>query len=199
MTGTLLLRRPSDPVEPYVRLTLHLDDGRELRFKDPRKFGKIFVMEGSGAERPLPWSSMGPEPLHDGFSVPALREAFGGRRAKVKPLLLDQRIVAGLGNIYVDEALYLARIHPERRVNTLTRSDVQRLHAAIRDVLAAAVEGRGTTFSSYADVEGRAGQYQSELRVFRRAGAACGRCGTPIVRIVVGGRGTHLCPRCQRV
>jgi formamidopyrimidine-DNA glycosylase len=99
----------------------------------------------------------------------------------------------------VDEALYRARIHPERRANTLSVDEIERLHAAIREVLRAAIEGRGTTFSSYTDIEGRQGQYQDDLQVFGRAGSACRQCGSPIVRLVVSGRGTHICPLCQRV
>ena len=199
MSGSLLGRAPSDPEDRFVRLLIRLDDGSELRYDDPRKFGKIFVMEGTGSERPLPWTNMGPEPLSDDFTVDGFGEALSKRTALIKPLLLGQQIVAGLGNIYVDEALHLAGIHPERRANTLSPDEVRRLYAAIREVLAMAVERRGTTFSSYRDLEGRSGQYQDALQVFRKAGTACPRCGTGIIRLVVGGRGTHICPACQKV
>ncbi|HLJ67163.1 MAG TPA: DNA-formamidopyrimidine glycosylase, partial [Chloroflexota bacterium] len=195
---SLLLRRAGDEMEPYVRVLFELDDRRQLRLNDPRKFGKVFVMDPTGAERPLPWDRMGPEPLNGSFTPARFRERLRGRTGLIKPLLLNQSVVAGLGNIYADEALHAARIHPERRANTLRPAEIRRLHAAIQEVLAAAVEGRGTTFSNYADIEGRAGQYQSALQVFGRAGAACPRCGAAIVKTVVGGRGTHTCPRCQR-
>jgi formamidopyrimidine-DNA glycosylase len=198
MTGSLLLRTPDDPLEAHVRLLFELDDGRQLRFNDPRKFGKVFVMDAAGMERPLPWALMGPEPLNGDFTVRTLQRALRGRSGLIKPLLLNQRLVAGLGNIYVDEALFRAGIHPTRRAGTLTPVETKRLHSAIRQVLAEAVEGRGTTFSGYTDIEGRAGLYQSSLLVFRRADEPCPRCGTPIERLVVGGRGTHICPRCQR-
>jgi formamidopyrimidine-DNA glycosylase len=142
---------------------------------------------------------MGPEPLDDAFTPATLAGRLRGRTALIKPLLLNQHIVAGMGNIYVDEALYLARLHPERRANTLTDAEIVRLHGAIVHVLRAAVQGRGTTFSTYSDVEGRAGMYQQNLSVFRRAGTECTSCGATILRIVVGGRGTHICPRCQQV
>lgn len=197
MSGSLLLRSQEDVLESHVRVILRLDDGSEMRFDDPRKFGKILVMDQTGRERPFPWATMGPEPLDGEFTAESLRDALKGRKGLIKPMLLNQRVVAGLGNIYVDEALYDARIHPERRAYTLTAEEVQRLHAAIREVLHDAVERRGTTFSSYTDIEGREGGYQDSLRVFRRPGTACSRCGTAIVRLVVGGRGTHICPHCQ--
>lgn len=198
MTGSLLHRGPGHPADPYVRIAFTLDDGSSLRLQDPRKFGRVLVMDRTGSERPLPWARMGPEPLDGGFTLAGLRTALERRTALIKPLLLNQQVVAGLGNIYVDETLYLARIHPERRANTLSKAETARLYSAIREVLASAVEGRGTTFSSYADVDGRAGGFQEALQVFRREGVACPRCGTPIERRVVGGRGTHFCPRCQR-
>lgn len=198
MTGSLLLRRPDEPMEGHVRVRFLLDNGEELRFNDSRKFGKILLMDAEGAERPFPWSRMGPEPLDEGFSRDALREALAGRTALIKPLLLNQQIVAGLGNIYVDEALFRAAIHPQRRANTLSDDEMDRLHEAIRAVLHAAVTGRGTTFNSYTDIEGREGQYQEALQVFHRTGEPCPRCGTPIERLVVGGRGTHICPNCQK-
>lgn len=199
MTGSLLYRRPTDPPEPHLRVRFRLDDSAELRFRDQRKFGRLFVMEAGGSERPLPWSAFGPEPLHASFSRAGFRHALQGRRAPIKPLLLGQRVVAGLGNIYVDEALHQARIHPLRPAGELRPAETARLHAAIRDVLSAAVARRGTTFDSYTDLEGRAGGYQGELRVFHRTGEPCPRCGTPVERLVVAGRGTHVCSHCQRL
>jgi formamidopyrimidine-DNA glycosylase len=185
-------------MERFVRILFRLDDGSELRLDDPRKFGRVFLMRATGEERPLPWTRMGPEPLDDSFTPNVLAARLRSRSGRLKPLLLNQDVVAGLGNIYVDEALFLARLHPERRAKTLTFREIRRLHGAIVDVLDAAVEGRGTTFNTYSDIEGRAGQYQESLRVFRKAGARCPRCGTLIVRLVVSGRGTHVCPHCQK-
>jgi formamidopyrimidine-DNA glycosylase len=199
MSGSLLWRDESDPMESHVRLFFELDDGSQLRFNDPRKFGKVYVMDPTGAERDLPWAHMGPEPLNGAFSAGHLRQSLRGRTGLIKPLLLGQRLVVGLGNIYVDEALHLARIHPARRANTLTLGEIKRLHAAIGAVLNAAVEGRGTTFSSYMDIDGRAGAYKEKLRVFGKQGTDCPLCGMLIIKLVVGGRGTHVCPRCQKV
>jgi formamidopyrimidine-DNA glycosylase len=197
MTGSLLLRPTDAPLEPYVRLIFRLEDGTELRFDDARKFGKAFVMRESGDERPLPWQRMGPEPLSPDFTPDYLASALSRRSAPIKSLLLNQEIVAGLGNIYVDESLYRARIHPLRRAGTLGPDEINRLYEAIRQVLDAAVRSRGTTFNSYRDIEGREGQYQSTLSVFRKTAQPCPTCGTPLERIVVGGRGTHFCPECQ--
>lgn len=199
MSGSLLWRDRSDPMESHVRLLFQLDDGAQLRFNDPRKFGKVYVMDPTGAERDLPWAHMGPEPLNGTFSCRHLQQSLQRRTGLIKPLLLGQRLVVGLGNIYVDEALHLSRIHPARRANTLTPGEIKRLHVAIGAVLRAAVEGRGTTFSSYMDIDGRAGGYKESLRVFGKQGTGCPRCGIPIVKMVVGGRGTHICPRCQPV
>jgi formamidopyrimidine-DNA glycosylase len=199
MTGSLLLRQADDELEAYVRLLFRLDDGSELRFRDARKFGKVFAMDATGEERPLPWSLMGPEPLNGAFTLEGFEQALRDRTGPIKPLLLGQRVVAGLGNIYVDEALFQARVHPQRIAGSLTREEIRRLHGAIREVLGNAIGRRGTTFSNYTDIEGRAGGYQDELRVFQRTGTACPSCGTPISRIVLQGRGTHFCPSCQPV
>lgn len=197
MTGSVLLRSTVEPLEPYVRLIFRLDNGTELRFDDPRKFGKAFIMNASGEEHPMPWERMGPEPLSADFTPEYLASVLRNRKAPIKPLLLNQEIVAGLGNIYVDESLFLARIHPLRPAGSLSIDDVTRLYRAIREVLDRAVHSRGTTFSSYRDIEGRQGSYQDTLSVFRKEGEPCPTCGTNIERIVVGGRGTHFCPSCQ--
>jgi formamidopyrimidine-DNA glycosylase len=198
MTGSLFLRDRDHPPDSHVRVLFDLDDGRQLRFNDSRKFGRVYLLASSGEERDFPWTRMGPEPLDGTFTAEVLAERLRGRTALIKPLLLTQSVVAGLGNIYVDEALHLAKIHPERRAHTLSLDDIIRLHAAIVAVLRDAVERRGTTFDSYMDFEGRAGRFQDELRVFRRNGDACPDCGAAIIKLVVGGRGTHICPDCQR-
>jgi formamidopyrimidine-DNA glycosylase len=199
MTGSLLLSAATEPMESHVRALFHLEDGRQLRFNDPRKFGKLYLLDSTGAETPHPWSHMGPEPLDPQFTAALLTSSLRERKAQIKPLLLSQRLVAGLGNIYVDEVLHLARIHPLRRAHTLSSAEARRLHAAIQSVLTAAIERRGTTFSTYVDFEGRAGRFSDQLRVFHRTGHACPRCGQTIIKLVVGGRGTHVCPHCQKV
>jgi len=149
------------------------------------------------SEHPL-ISRLGPDPFTEAFSVEYLTSAFN-RRAAVKGLLLDQSVVAGLGNIYVDEVLFAAGVHPTRKADTLTKEEITDIHAATRDILSRAIELRGTTFDSYHDAFGENGKFQHHLKVFARAGEACPVCGTKIKKIRVAGRGTHVCPTCQPV
>jgi formamidopyrimidine-DNA glycosylase len=149
------------------------------------------------SEHPL-ISRFGPDPFTEAFSVEYLTSAFN-RRAAVKGLLLDQSVVAGLGNIYVDEVLFAAGVHPTRKADTLTKEEIRDIHAATRDILSRAIELRGTTFDSYHDAFGENGKFQHRLKVFARAGEACPVCGTKIEKFRVAGRGTHVCPTCQPV
>ncbi|MGC8838296.1 MAG: bifunctional DNA-formamidopyrimidine glycosylase/DNA-(apurinic or apyrimidinic site) lyase [Anaerolineae bacterium] len=193
MSGRLLLERVGEPAPVHLRVALGLDDDRELRFVDPRKFGRLWLV--GDPEEVL--GGLGPEPLDVAFTVEALRARLAGRQARIKPLLLDQRFLAGIGNIYADEALFLAGVHPCRPAASLTEEEVGRLHMALREVLEAAILDGGTTLSAYRRPDGSPGEHQALLRVFRRAGEPCPRCGTPVVRARVGGRGTYFCPRCQ--
>lgn len=193
MTGNLVLRRRSDPPEPFVRAVLRLDDGHELRWTDQRRFGTWMLSETP--EQAIP--NIGPEPLGDGWRAEHLATALSGRAAPIKAVLLDQRRVAGLGNIYADESLHVAGIHPERPAGTLTASEVERLHQAVRSVLSLAIELQGSSAQHYVGGLGQRGSMQDEWRAYQRTGEPCRTCGTPIERIRVGGRGTHYCPRCQ--
>jgi formamidopyrimidine-DNA glycosylase len=143
-------------------------------------------------------SRLGPDPFSEDFTLEYLRKAIVGRNAVIKGLLLDQSVVSGLGNIYVDEVLFAARVHPTRKANTLTDGETTALHAAIRDILGRAVELRGTTFDSYHDAFGETGSFQDHLQVFTRAEEPCPRCGTTIEKSRVAGRGTYTCKTCQR-
>lgn len=196
MTGNLFLRAPGAPPDAHTVAVLRLADGRELRFCDLRRFAKLWLADArevAALDRAL-----GPEPLTRAFTARRLAAALAGRRALLKPLLLDQRLVAGLGNIYVDEALFAARLLPTRPAHTLTTADVRRLHRAIRAVLAQGIANEGTSFRDYRGAVGLPGRNQMLVAVFRRHGQPCPRCRTPIVKTRVGGRGTHYCPRCQR-
>jgi formamidopyrimidine-DNA glycosylase len=206
MTGQLFVVPGATPVDPYVRLVLELDDGRELRFRDIRKFGKVGlyprdpvtgepVTEPGGA---AVFAGHGPEPLDPGFTLRAFRTRLRGRRGRLKPLLLDQGFLAGVGNIYADEALWTARLHPLRSADSLRPADERRLYAAIRSILAEAVERRGSSIDDYTAPDGD-GAMQEQLNVYQRAGEPCPRCDRPIRRIVIGARATHFCSWCQRL
>jgi formamidopyrimidine-DNA glycosylase len=196
MTGNLFLREPGAPPDAHTVAVFSLDDGRELRFCDLRRFAKLWLADA--AEVAALDRALGPEPLTRRFTAERLAAALRGRRGLLKPLLLNQNLVAGLGNIYVDEALFAARLRPTRTADTLTDADVRRLHRAIRAVLAQGVRNEGTSFRDYLGAVGQPGRNQMLVEVFRREGQPCPRCRTVILKTRVGGRGTHYCPHCQR-
>ena len=199
MTGQLVVADRHDSVLRFEHLAIELTEGRDLRFADQRKFGRVLL--ATAAEVAALNHRLGPEPLAPAFSAGALGQLLTRRPGRLKSVLLDQRVVAGLGNIYVDEALFRARLHPERAANGLTPHEVRRLHHALQTSLRQGIANRGTTFSSFHDAAGDAGGNQHHLLVYGRgrAGLPCVRCHRPLVRSVVGGRGTSSCPRCQRI
>jgi formamidopyrimidine-DNA glycosylase len=193
MTGKLLHREPDAKPDPYLRAVLSLDDGSELRFSDLRKFGGLWLVDDIEQVT----TALGPEPLSEGFTEDLLAGALRGRKAPVKSIILDQRRIAGIGNIYADEACFSAAIDPRRLGADVTPAQVSKLFVAIRDVLLAGVESRGASFRDYLDADGRSGSMQMYVKVFRRTGKPCYTFGTPIERVKVGGRSTHFCPKCQ--
>jgi formamidopyrimidine-DNA glycosylase len=195
MTGRLLLETEACADPDYLRIRFVLDDGHSLCFSDMRKFGRVWLVD----EPAVVLGDLGPEPLADDFTVDRLGEILADRHRQIKPLLLDQRVIAGLGNIYVDESLWRAAIHPLRRSDTLSPDEVQRLHRSIRAVLREAIDREGTTLDDrgYVGADGRPGGFAEELGVYGRAGETCPRCGCAVERIVVGQRGTHICLQCQ--
>jgi formamidopyrimidine-DNA glycosylase len=193
MTGSLLISEPTAPWETHARLALALDDGKELRFVTVRKFARLYLVED--LDEVL--GDLGPEPLGEGLDQQAFCQLFDKRRGMIKPLLLDQRFLAGLGNIYADEALFRARIHPRRAADSLTREELGRLYDEMRGVLQEAIADQGTSRSDYVRPDGSEGTHQEQLIVSGKAGEPCPHCGTEIERIVVGGRGTFVCPHCQ--
>ena len=195
MTGQIFVVPQGTPDDPYVRLVLELEDGREIRFRDIRKFGRVGLYVAADDD---PFATTGPEPLSDAFTVAAFRRRIRGRKGRLKPLLLDQSFIAGVGNIYADEALWAARLHPLRTARTLRPADERRLWLELRRILAEAVIRRGSSIDDYTAPDGD-GEMQDHLRVYQRAGEPCFRCGRPIRRIVVGGRATHFCSWCQRL
>ena len=196
MTGKLSLV-PSERDElRHQRAALVLDNGEDLRFSDQRKFGRVLHLHPADIHRLD--ARIGIEPLTSEFTPEWLQSRLARRSGKIKAVLLDQGLIGGLGNIYVDEALFAAGIHPERPANSLTHAELSRLVPAIRNVLAAALARRGTTFSSFEDADGRAGGYGVNLQVYGRGGKdGCPVCAGPLLRISVGGRGTSYCPTCQ--
>ena len=194
MTGQLLIVAAGEALsDRYLRVVLAFD-GQRLLFRDVRKLGRLYlVAEASGV-----LGNLGPEPLGDDFTPEKLAECLGRRWGAIKSLLLDQSLLAGVGNIYADEALHSARIAPQRQACTLTREEVTALYRAIRSELQRGIRNRGTTLSNYRDAAGREGEHREHLRVYGRAGEPCPRCGSTIVRARIGGRSSFHCPHCQR-
>jgi formamidopyrimidine-DNA glycosylase len=193
MTGQLIMRQPSDAVSPHTHIFVLLDDGKELRYTDIRRFGRVSVVPESASESFH--AHLGVEPLES--SLHDFYERFGSRRARVKALLLDQRVLRGVGNIYADESLFRARIHPARIAATLTRVQIATLRRAVRDVLTTAIRLRGSSVSDYLDSRGIRGEFQNRHKVYQRTGKPCTRCGEKIQRVIVAGRSSHFCPKCQ--
>lgn len=199
MTGQLLFATAASRRGKHEHLTLGFDDGRELRFRDTRKFGRWWLLEDPETKL----RALGPEPLSPELTGRAFGRRLAARRAMLKPLLLDQAFLAGLGNIYVDEALWDAGLHPRRRSDSLREEQRRKLYRSIRKVLRRGIESMGTTLgtglTNFRTLEGGYGSNKDNLKVFHRAGQPCPRCGTAIRRMLVAQRGTHICPRCQRV
>jgi formamidopyrimidine-DNA glycosylase len=193
MTGQLVIQDSGLPAARHTHVWLGLEDGRELRYTDIRRFGRMQIVSAEGLAARV--ALLGADPLELGIAE--FRQRLGTRRARVKALLLDQRVLRGLGNIYADESLWRARLHPMRSGSELSGTELVRLWRAIRTVVREAIRRGGTSVANYVDALGRRGTYQKRLRVYRRAGLACLRCGAKIGRIVVAGRTSHFCPRCQ--
>lgn len=194
MTGRIVVCSPDVPIAPHTHVFFELDDGRELRYTDPRRFGSMQVLQKPARANVL--GKLGIDPLE--ATVADFTAKLHRRRARIKALLLDQRVLRGMGNIYTDESLWHARIHPMRIGATLKDGELRRLFRAVRLVLNEAIRLRGSSVSDYVDSEGQPGEFQMRHRVYQREGKSCFRCGTSIRRIIVAGRSSYFCPRCQR-
>jgi formamidopyrimidine-DNA glycosylase len=199
MEGKYGLFAVEDPVDKHTHVIFHFSDGTELRYKDVRKFGTMHLYEKGKEFETQPLADLGPEPFSEDFSVEWLSDKLKKTNRKIKPALLDQKILVGLGNIYVDEALFRAKIHPERIANSLTPEEEAVLYKEIVSTLSEAVEKGGSTIRSYVNSQGQIGMFQLQLFVYGRKNEPCKDCGTMLEKTVVGGRGTHFCPACQKL
>ncbi|MBK1691324.1 bifunctional DNA-formamidopyrimidine glycosylase/DNA-(apurinic or apyrimidinic site) lyase [Ectothiorhodospira mobilis] len=197
MSGSLRLVAQDTPAGPHDHVDLGLDSGRVLRLHDPRRFGSLHWFEAAGPPHPL-LARLGPEPLEPGFDGAYLHRISRGRRSSIKALIMNAQVVAGIGNIYATEALFLAGIRPRRAAGRITRAQAERLVAALRQVLEEALEQGGTTLRDFLREDGRPGYFAQSLRAYGRAGLPCPVCHTPIRRISQQGRSSYYCPRCQQ-
>lgn len=199
MEGRYGLYDKNEPFDKHTHVFFSFTDGTELRYRDVRKFGTMHLFTKGKEENELPLSQLGFEPFDADFTIQYLGEQLKKTDRKIKTVLLDQKIVVGLGNIYVDEALYRAGIHPERPAASLKSKEIKLLHQEIINTLQEAVEKGGSTIRSYVNSQGEIGMFQLELFVYSKKGEPCKKCGTAIEKITVGGRGTHFCPKCQKL
>jgi formamidopyrimidine-DNA glycosylase len=195
MTGTLLYDPPAAP--PHTRVVLELHDGHRVVYVDPRRFGTGHLLRGAHARDEYLRARIGIEPLTPEFTAEHLRSLGRGRAASVKAFVLDQRHIAGVGNIYADEALFRAGVHPLRPAGRLSKADWERVRAGIEEALSAGIEAKGASIDDFRHVDGARGSFQDLFLVHRRAGRPCPTCGATIRKLVVGGRGTYVCERCQ--
>jgi len=198
MTGRLVYEPDGVNHDSHARLLFQLDGGGLLVYGDTRTLGTLYALSPGERWRIHGLAEMGPEPLTEDFTPAYIQQTAKGRRTAVKSFLLNQKYIGGIGNIYADEALFLAGIHPLRPVGSLSAAECQRLHQSVNTVIAAGIRDGGTTFRDYKNGEGKQGSHQEQLYVYNRQGQPCRRCGTEIEKMTVGGRGTHLCPQCQR-
>lgn len=189
MTGRMLVVAPESELAKHTHLVATLHSGKELRFVDPRRFGRLEVRRGG-------FNGPGAEPLS--ITEQEFARLFHGSKAPIKAALLNQKLLHGVGNIYADEALIRAGVRPRRRANSLSKSELRKLHSALQKVLNAAIAAGGSSVSDYVDADGEAGFFQIQHRAYGREGKPCRKCKTPIKKIVVAGRGTHYCPQCQK-
>ncbi len=191
MTGSLLVKPPKE----YTRAIIHLDKDTDIFFRDPRKFGLMRLVKDENSVV----GKLGPEPLEAEFTPQLLAQLLAKRTAPIKALLCDQEFIAGIGNMYADEALFAARVHPLRAGGSLSQEEIERLHRAIRQVLSSGINSKGASVDTYIRPDGTLGRAHLEFKVAHGSGKTCPNCGTPIERIVVRNRGTYFCPGCQAV
>ncbi len=197
MEGKYDVEPDGAPLDKHTHVVFHLTDGRELRYNDTRKFGRMNLVDTGTEMSVAGLKTIGPEPTEQALTLDYITAIFKKSRKVIKPFLLDQSNIAGLGNIYADEVLWLSKINPKQPVNSLKPAQIKRLRKNIITEIQMAIDGHGTTVHSYSTAYGEAGNFQNHLNVYGRQGEPCPRCGTKIVKIKLAQRGTHYCPKCQ--
>ncbi|KKB37616.1 DNA-formamidopyrimidine glycosylase [Bacillus thermotolerans] len=198
MEGKYHLHQPGEEEEPHTHILFTFTDGTQLRYRDVRKFGTMHLFLKGEEHSSLPLAQLGPEPFSGEFTINYIKEKLQRTERSIKAVLLDQTVFVGLGNIYVDEALFRAGIHPERKARSLTEEEIEQLHKEVVATLQEAIDKGGSTVRSYVNSQGQAGTFQETHFVYGRKGEPCKKCGERIEKIKVAGRGTHLCPNCQK-
>jgi len=198
MTGKLLVSEVEKYRDKHTHVIFSLDDGQEIRFNNVRKFGRIYLIDPDHPEQAGGFAELGPEPLSEDLSLEKFKKLFENRRGIIKSLLMNQKFIAGIGNIYADEILFLSGIRPDRTADTLTDMEKEKIYFNMRDILKKGILYGGTTFSDYVNAFGQEGSFQVELRVYQKEGEECFKCGTPIEKTKIGGRSTYYCPKCQK-
>ena len=198
MTGQLLIKERTEEMAKHTHIILQLDNETDLRFNNVRKFGRMYLIDSEKPEQAGGFANLGPEPLTEEFTPTLLKKIIEGRTTSIKNILLNQQLIAGIGNIYCDEALFRSGIKPDRPANKLTDKEIEKLHHEINNVIAAGIKYNGTTFSDYVNALGEEGSFQKELMVYNRLGENCHHCDCQIEKNKVAGRSSHFCPNCQR-
>lgn len=198
MTGQLLVKNRLEQIAKHTHIILQLDNSIDLRFNNVRKFGRMYLIDPDKPEQAGGFANLGPEPLTKEFTAEKLKDIIEGRSTSIKNILLNQQLIAGIGNIYCDEALFRAGIRPDRPANKLSDQEIEKLHHEINNVIAAGIKFNGTTFSDYVNAMGEEGSFQKELMVYSRSGENCQHCNCQIEKNKVAGRSSHFCPNCQQ-
>ena len=198
MTGKLLVSEVEKYRDKHTHVIFSLDDGQEIRFNNVRKFGRIYLIDPDHPEQAGGFAELGPEPLSEDLSLEKFKQLFENRRGIIKSLLMNQKFIAGIGNIYADEILFLSGIRPDRTADTLTDMEKEKIYFNMRDILKKGILYGGTTFSDYVNAFGQEGSFQVELRVYQKEGEECFKCGAHIEKTKIGGRSTYYCPKCQK-
>lgn len=189
----------NDKVNKYIHLIFFLDDGRMLALSDLRKFAKAELWKTEELKNSEEFNELGPEPLEKSFTFEKLKDVFKNKKGKIKQVLMDQKVIAGIGNIYSDEILWRVKIHPFKQVQNITSGEFKKIYQTIKEVLSKAIKLKGESISDYRTTSGEKGNYDVIRKVYQREGEKCSRCGTIIKRIKIGGRSAHFCPRCQKL